>query len=510
MSNFVEFRESSNEPSFVRPLDITRRRMDPSQTHSSRPSGSSSGRHTSMLTSATNQPRPPPPVEAISGIPTPVANVRGLGEEDYEAECMTVDPQADIEEGYQFSEVVDDSKRGKPKKRFVGGFVTNLKKLPKAVARNLLYDRRPPPEHYAADEGVPVILEPEDAPPYGAPGQPVEGGVHYVEAREMPVEDPAPLRNSHVRTSSRHSVHSMVHVSRSSSSRNTMQSPSHHSVRFPSSHRSSNNGLPRTVRNPDPEGDSDGSSTDQHNPDVPANQTAASPSHTGPPSPVLVAPKPASDYLGMSIPPPEPSLPSHVATVRKFFRDLADLPWMASNIAVDFVPAESARAQYPRPEGGPTSWYRPRRRNVDLLASGPQRGRARRRIKQTLANSSQHGHNPIHASSATLAYANQSALGHGSAEGAVPQPPSSLGHGQFPYPMPLPPPPPMFMYPTTMITPRVSPGSSSGLNGTTNPEMQPQAYPVYMLAVPIPPYLQPPDPSHPPPHMLNPHYPANG
>ncbi|ETW82789.1 hypothetical protein HETIRDRAFT_315713 [Heterobasidion irregulare TC 32-1] len=514
MSHFVEHDGRYSSPSFVHPVDATdgglrrsdARRMSTRQSRS----GSWQPQPTSMLAGGTYQPHPPP-VEAISGIPTPAANARGLTEEDYDAEYMTVDPPPVTypDEGYIYSNDTDDGQKPKQKRRFVGGFVSSLRRLPKAMARNVLYDRRPSLHRSAPHADIPIVLEPEGAPPYETPGEPITGNVHYVQATEMPIEYPAPAQPSHVRTPSHLSVQSARPPSH-----NTLHSHSHHSIYLPSHHSSDHHNSrspPRVVRNPDPDEESEASTTEEG---APRPDREATPRPGTMHSPVLVEPKPGPDYVGMPPPIEPPPVPSRLATVRRFLHELSALPWMASTIAVDYIPAETARARYPRPEGGPVSWYTPRRRlNVDLLAGGPS--------TQAFAGGSGPGQPPapapIHASSATLAYPGASAPGHGSAEGAYQQPPSSsLGHGgQFVYsavPV-LSPPPPLYMYPAPLQAmssqPRISPEthSETPLAGAS-PETQHQAFPIYVLAMPVPPYMRPPDPAHSSPHLYNPMYPA--
>lgn len=65
-------------------------------------------------------------------------------------------------------------------------------------------------------------------------------------------------------------------------------------------------------------------------------------------SPVYVEPQPASDYAKMDSPTPPPStasLGSYISRVQKFFKDLNDLPWVASErVTIDYYPGHGQRA----------------------------------------------------------------------------------------------------------------------------------------------------------------------
>ncbi|KAF8238990.1 hypothetical protein L208DRAFT_1374902 [Tricholoma matsutake] len=90
-------------------------------------------------------------------------------------------------------------------------------------------------------------------------------------------------------------------------------------------------------------------------------------------SPVFVEPEPGSDYAKMDSPTPTPStasLASYLSRVRKFFQELNDLPWVASErVTVDYYPSRSQRAARrrstvharsplpPPPQRPVISWY---------------------------------------------------------------------------------------------------------------------------------------------------------
>ena len=95
---------------------------------------------------------------------------------------------------------------------------------------------------------------------------------------------------------------------------------------------------------------------------------------------MLAHPEFASDYAKMDSPirfaPPDDSFSVHVTRVRKFFRELKDLPWTSERVAVDYVPAKSSRAHTgkAKPKG---SWYSINKlQDIDLLAPAPAPGEA--------------------------------------------------------------------------------------------------------------------------------------
>lgn len=110
-------------------------------------------------------------------------------------------------------------------------------------------------------------------------------------------------------------------------------------------------------------------------------------------SPVFNEPLPTSDYDKMSAFHTAPSelysISSYIDRVAMFFRDLYDLPWMATQVTEDYIPGENSRSKYERFKMrhatrhgslGPNSWYAlPTHQDLDLLegegsqAGGPAR-----------------------------------------------------------------------------------------------------------------------------------------
>ncbi|VDB86692.1 unnamed protein product [Peniophora sp. CBMAI 1063] len=173
---------------------------------------------------------------------------------------MDVDPEellvADEENGYGVG-----SGHRKSKRPFVGGFVTNLKRLPRAVARNMIHDRRPSADapqtsHYIQQTEDPYaspIPAIEVAPPYSSPRVPPPSGpVHYVQAMDMP-QAPREHYLAPVRSHTPLSPPQLPHMSESTPSRlNISRRPATNSQSTTSSKSHPSRRTQITVRNPDP------------------------------------------------------------------------------------------------------------------------------------------------------------------------------------------------------------------------------------------------------------------
>ncbi|KAJ6630028.1 hypothetical protein B0H10DRAFT_2208177 [Mycena sp. CBHHK59/15] len=148
MADFPEFQAPSREPTFVKPLDTASHR----RSRASHDSAAASTRSWVLMT----QQNPPPPVEPIP-IPDPVpafggatTPVRPLPEPprrtsalDEEYMSVEVPSAAEAEVGYQWTTRRSKSREahagGREGKTFVGGFVSGLRRLPRALVRT----RRP-------------------------------------------------------------------------------------------------------------------------------------------------------------------------------------------------------------------------------------------------------------------------------------------------------------------------------------------------------------------------------
>lgn len=400
-------------------------------------------------------------------------------------------------------------------KKFVGGFVASLKRLPRAVARNVAWERSQPGpssgkrrdekrEHATWHRHRALAPATEQAPPYGsAEGQPmpvlVGDNVLVVEALDMPREHPAVPPSSYPP-----SKHLNAHTS--NSPHYTQRSPSHLSVAGNGNeHLSQRSSVRRTsyvsvptVRNPDPESDgehegtSSESSGHRHVPnareegvhfDVRAERHPSSYHHPNPTTtevdtPITPQLKPSSDYARMQSPvqqPPKPSFPSQIA---RLFRAVGDMPFMSTEeITTEFVPRV-------RRDGPSTPWYIPRHASIDLLATG---GSARAFTGGTI--------NPVPqfpgASSATLLHPTASSHGHGPPQYiyTIPPPVVPTASPLFVYPTPLQPLPTSIR--TDPDTSGVSSGTGTGHTGSPPQQGYPSPGPLYVLAMPQMPYLSP-------------------
>ncbi|KZV61739.1 hypothetical protein PENSPDRAFT_658702 [Peniophora sp. CONT] len=544
---YAEYRE--RQPSFVRPIDATGGYTSsmpasggawihgPHDAARSRSNLYSSGSETGFRPESSNymysprsprSPRSPytqrsayssyapmpPPVQPLD-IPSPARSARGTneplsdGESDGESirfederdyvTNMDVDPHelliADEENGYGVG-----SGHRKARRPFVGGFVTNLKKLPRAVARNMVHDRRASadtPQHsqflqQSDDPYMSPVPEIEVAPPYSSPRVPAATGpVHYVQAMDMP-QAPSQPYLAPVRSHTPLSPPQLPHMTNSNISRlHLHRRPATNSQSTTSSKsQSASRRTQITVRNPDPDPRSPTStisSSSSHQPAVipmpvplvpqddnpldeedidtqrssvtqrqrpPAPTPRRAASAAAPPataaavaSPEFHEPPYASDYDRMESPPrtPEdPPLPTHFAAIGRFLKEINDMPWFGETIAEDFVPAETERARR-RSSGEPKPWYSLKRR-ADLLAGAgtPALGRVPTGAGGPMSASQNGFHPPLTAT----------------------------------YLPPVPPPPPAPMYVYSM--PGMQPGAPAN---APQPTPQP-AYPLYLLAVP--------------------------
>ncbi|OSD00138.1 hypothetical protein PYCCODRAFT_718958 [Trametes coccinea BRFM310] len=342
----------------------------------------------------------------------------------------------------------------KPKRNFVGGFVAGLRRLPKAMVRSHLYDRK------ATRKGAPgTELETGPShylPAYDDPGVTVTdpASVHYVEAVEMPTGPRSPSQISYA-DPTRPSSHAR-------SQRHSGQSAPH-SVGRPTS--------PRIVTTP-------------------------------PMSPVLVTPHPASDYAKMDSPvrqaPPDDSFSAHVSRVKGFLHELKALPWTSSRVALDYIPAQGSRASVgkAKPVG---SWYTGVRghQDIDLLGSGRPTPRRLR---------SEDGGGSVRSAGARIAIAHdgRTPASFITSPGLMPSPGmSSHGHGQHPmsYSYYFAPPQPLYVYQSPMTTPATNPALTDSPSSSGSQREPTQAVPVYMMAGPPPGLIPTPPPAaHTPGH----------
>lgn len=250
--------------------------------------------------------------------------------------------------GYGFSEVAPAYPNVKNEKRnLVGGFVSGLRRLPKVMSRSRLKEhgkigrQGPPSAASTADTGRATLGQ------YRPPLEPIpkadSDGIPDVERLESPARamSDSPQR--------------LIH---SGDENSCDQDRSHSSGVFSSSE-------PRTHSDINTSISSQGFG---HNISDPIAIS----------TPILAEPRPSADFAKMEPPPrppPEESVASQLARMRRFFRDLNGLPWIAprgiSDVYVPGQPPSRRRYSRQRQPKHPASWYTPRNnRPLDLLA-GP-------------------------------------------------------------------------------------------------------------------------------------------
>src|SRR6266403_4959 len=452
--------------------------MPTSYSYTPRPSPNSSRQ---TYSSGLYGPRPQPShPEPIQGLPTPAMVPQALTdlEEEDDDEYMEVEPMPDSGVPIYRSEF-DDESRGQGRRRFVGGFIRGLRKIPKAMRRGFSPNKRELPTppglaYHGSPYDSPYIddIEPhesEAAPPYDAPSDHVEGDLRYTDGINMPAEFGSSASPS--------LTASHIHAPRSESQL-TYQSltnpPARHISQHGSLHHTQRSSPPRTVRNPDPPSPTDDSGTANANsppfeqpplemepapasrtlhlsPLAPARRpTVTVQSPTG--SPVYFDPPPTEDYAGMDMDSlagesPEPSMPTQLSRIARFFRDLRDLPWISPNVTVDFDPADAERARYAHARGPGKSWYTGHLQDLDLLAGGSNTRR--------LTAPTGHPLGPAPGSSATLAPIHGYGSASNSSEGASAHLPTAPALPPYPYPVQTLalPPHPFYFYPYPAMQP---------------------------------------------------------
>jgi len=502
-----------------------------------------------------------PPLIVGPSRPLPVPNPPRafVPSEELDAEYMTVDPEEDFG-GWNGERDFQSQWRKPGPKDFVGGFVNGLRRIPRVVRL------RPTRKGTGDTVGTGDTLPKYQSPVLVGPSEP---DVLYVEASEMPVEHPAPAPvEFRSRQSDGHSYRSHLDDGRSRHSHHTPADAVSHHTDSRSHHTHADVSYHTDNRSHHTHADvshlTDGRSHHTH-PDAVSyhtyvdghshhtdhrshhtsvghehtfdTHTTAHSTHSHAPheyetrettlghvpvpiaalSPEAVDLRPSSDYDKMESPlrsPSELSLHSRFARVGQFFQDLYDLPWIASRITVDYIPAEQSRAKYGRRIR--TTWYPHQHSPIDLFAG--DRPTPPRRVDQVRDRNNDDEYIPN--SSATLAYPN----GRADIRSRSPSydqhrsrspPHSRLPPGAHPvYPRGYAPeyaPQPLYIYPST-IPQAQPPGGiqSSSTNvvdqGQTQPEMQ-QARPVYIMA-PSPPHPfmpTPPDQVHAPPGAYYPY-----
>ncbi|KDQ49195.1 hypothetical protein JAAARDRAFT_43034 [Jaapia argillacea MUCL 33604] len=577
---YLEYRtpqsDVHDDPSFLRPLDNYQ--PDPSI-----PGGYaySQARHASRASAATwismpqsggprRRPLPPQPIP----VPPPVEHARGVSEySDFEYMGVSVDQHAEEEEEVaeepeeeEVEEERDEVVAAPPppimlpgpsklqksgRRRFVGGFVSSLKKLPKAMVRSVGREKQPIRRGTTDTYGTGASFNTVDTlPRYHTPIRRVQPPpippIHYVEAMDMPQEHPTPAP-SHV---SRHPTPAPSNRSVSFDSRH----PSHESQ--PSRHNSRHTSHHTHVSEEDEVEEEEEEELRGHTPDIRDGSTTMvhhegyppeihgttyihhTPSPRGEP---LVVPdprspgspnfRPTSDYdkMSRSIRTTATTLGSYAQRVYQFFKDLNDLPWMASGnrrVAADYIPGDNPRSRYRysrwRVRDANKEWYTDRRHTLDMLSVGEPsytRGAStsgytstHRRTRHTSRTSDPgpRTHSHSHSRGHTHSRSHTSPKPHSpSASHLAALDPHAYGQISYPYGYTYSPSPgnnfqPMYVYPSSpQAQQHQQPGS---------PQAMQQAMPVYFVAglpPPLPPGYIPQSP-----HKLKqaamPHIPGSG
>ena len=296
----------------------------------------------------------PPPAFQQVRTPTPVLPRSAPTLSDSEVDYFNVTVEEGHDEceheghGYGFSEVAPAYPHVKHEKRnLVGGFVSGLRRLPKVMSRSRLKDHgklgRPGPPSAAstADTGRATLGR------YRPPLEPIP----KADSDDIPdverLESPA-------RVASDSPQRLILSTDENSYDQDRSQSSGVLSSGEPRTHSDINTSI-----------SSQG-----------FGQNISDPIAIS--TPILAEPRPSADFAKMEPPPrppPEESVASQLARIRRFFRDLNGLPWIAPrDISEAYVPGQSpsrrrySRQTQPKP---PVSWYMPRNnRPLDLLA-GP-------------------------------------------------------------------------------------------------------------------------------------------
>ncbi|KAH9935081.1 hypothetical protein B0H21DRAFT_699289 [Amylocystis lapponica] len=422
--------------------------------------------------------------------PEPEQNTTGPTDQEWSnsepTEVMTIIPSADTDHGIAYGhstwspETSLEPEPVKPKGKamtFVGGFVSGLRRLPKAMSRGRLR------EHKLTRKGPEDIMDTGEAstplPLYDEPGRPVpsSSNIQYVEGVQMPIEQPASAELSYA-------DESRLTDAQGHTSYHTSYGPSY----GPSHERQS------------------GDTSAAHHDHLPPLMT----------SPVMVEPQPTSDYDKMESPvrisKPDDSLSAHYTRLRKFLKDLHDLPWVSSHVTVEYIPQKSSRA---RPEKmKPTSWYTARHhQTIDLLAAASSRSQVRLHkddagvhIRPQPRSTTTYSHGGSATSRAGRSHRRENTSpglasplsGRGSSHTHG----HSHGQNSYSYNYYYPTPQPLYVYPSPGPSPpsqTVQPGQPSP-NGVPMSPAQP--VPMYMVAAPSP-MVMPvaPPPIHAPTHI---------
>lgn len=305
--------------SFVRPLNLDRR------------SATSHGSGLTYITDLSDHGAPPEP---IFGMPTPIIpGQTSLLPGEYtekdpsRTEFMMVEPDPAYRPDEESDVQVQGGTRG-----FVGGFVSGLRKLPRVMLR---HPRAPsePAEKKTSSHWRRGTESGTELPTYQlhSDGPPLDpANVEVVQEMDMPTPRTLSAASPSLRGS--RDPDRTLYSDRHQSRPNTV---THHA----------------------------GGSTLIHHSQI----------NIG--SPVQDEPQPGSDYDKMSSVlqvEPSVSIAQHITRIQKFFNDINDLPWVSSQVAVDYIPEKNGRrgtGKRKTPKASDT-WYPIEANTIDLLSSG--------------------------------------------------------------------------------------------------------------------------------------------
>ncbi|KAH9905086.1 uncharacterized protein BXZ73DRAFT_61728 [Epithele typhae] len=401
-----------------------------------------------------------------------------IGQSDYEyvdtgnaqSQVIPEDPYAGpaVTPLYPMDEEEETEKPKSRTRKFVGGFVAGLKRLPEAMVRSNFYDRSATRKGAPGMEqvtGVSHFLPP--AYHESDPARPGPSAGRYIPAILTPGAPKSPTQVSYA-DPQRQSSHA---------SRRTSQPSRRTSI--PISYLSNGRRSSRAQT-------------------IQSESIAASPRFFSADMPVPAELQPSNDYAKMPsairfAPPRDDSFSAHVTRVQHFVRALQDLPWTSDRVALDYIPARSKRAHTGKNKPA-LSWYtgtNGRLQDVDLLAPA--------------AGSTSHARAMQRAGTVTgTVTPSRSPLGSYMTSPGMVSSPGASSHGQgqhmMSYSYYFSPPQPLYVYPSPMASPQphqpLPRGDGTGSDTSSSSSAAaavgvgamgpPQAVPVYMMMGPPP------------------------
>ena len=132
------------------------------------------------------------------------------------------------------------------------------------------------------------------------------------------------------------------------------------------------------------------------NPATPILSNSSQSTSPDTPASILADPKPASDYVQMgdceSSPEPfsDPTLTFYLTRLRRFFKAVNDLPWIAPRTTVDYIPGQGQSTNATKRSSdrrNALSWYAapPTHHSLDILSSGPTSPESMTRLPDSTA-----------------------------------------------------------------------------------------------------------------------------